>query len=46
MNDSKPIPPFKENNICKMQQWICNIYFPYLAAKEENVLPDKIAILK
>jgi alpha-L-fucosidase len=42
--NSKAIPPFKENNICMTQQENGNVYFLYLAGKDEVNIPDKIAI--
>ena len=42
--NSKAIAPFKENNICMTQQENGNVYFLYLAGKDEGHLPDKIAI--
>ncbi|MEI7828762.1 MAG: alpha-L-fucosidase [Prolixibacteraceae bacterium] len=42
--NSKAIPPFKENNICMTQQENGNVYFLYLAGKDQLNIPDKIAI--
>ncbi len=42
--NSKAIAPFKEGNICMTQQANGNVYFLYLAAKDENTLPARISI--
>jgi alpha-L-fucosidase len=42
--NSKAIAPFKEDNICMTQQENGNVYFIYLAGKDEENLPGKVAI--
>jgi alpha-L-fucosidase len=42
--NSKPIAPFKENNICMTRQANGSVYFLYLAGKDENAIPDKIVV--
>ena len=42
--NSKPIAPFKENNICMTQQANRNLFFLYLASEGENKMPVKIKV--
>ena len=42
--NSKPIEPFKENNICMTQQKDGTVYFFYMAGKDEKVLPAEIVV--
>ncbi len=42
--NSKPLAPFKEENICMTQQDNGTTYFFYMAEEGENELPDKITI--
>lgn len=42
--NSKPIAPFKENNMCMTQQENGTTYFFYMAEEGENNLPEKITI--
>ena len=42
--NSKPLEPFKEDNICITQQETGETYFFYLAAEDESELPDEIVI--
>jgi len=41
---SKPLAPFKEDNICMTQQVNGDTYFFYLAAEDETELPGEISI--
>lgn len=42
--DSKALEPFKENNICMTQQDNGNVFFFYMAGKNQETLPAKITI--
>ncbi len=42
--NSKPIAPYKENNICMTQQADGSTYFFYLAKEGENTMPAEIVI--
>jgi len=42
--NSKPIEPYKENNICMTKQADGTVYFIYLAKKGENKMPAEIKI--
>jgi alpha-L-fucosidase len=41
---TKPIAPFKENNICFTQNKEGNVYATYLAAEEEDNIPEEIIV--
>jgi alpha-L-fucosidase len=42
--NSKPIAPFKEKNICMTRKSNGNVYFLYLAEKDETSIPSKMVI--
>ena len=42
--NSKPIAPFRENNICMTRQANGNVYFLYLATEGEVELPSMVSI--
>ncbi|WP_117882945.1 alpha-L-fucosidase [Aureibaculum luteum] len=42
--NTKPIAPFKENNICFTQNKKENVFFFYLAEENENTMPSEIVV--
>ena len=41
---TKPIAPYKENNICMTQNKQGNVFLFYMAEKDENVMPAEIVV--
>ncbi|MDO5977482.1 alpha-L-fucosidase [Flavivirga spongiicola] len=42
--ETKPIAPFKENNICFTQNKNGQVYFMYLAEENQNTIPSEIVV--